>query len=838
MWISASALTVVLFFGPVSCIFLVSVLQAAFQKFWIKNTSGSLFNAIDQNVFSSGNGKTKVILLNFTDPTSLVNFAHETFAFFTILLACWFFENHPLFPHEQKSHDLDSLWFITGALLVAAFFTVEHCRETSILNRDQTEEWKGWMQAIFLLYHYFHTGEVYNLVRVLISCYVWMTGFGNFSFFYIKRDFGAVRFFQMFWRLNFMVLFLMLIMDNMYILYYICPLHTFYFLVTFGTMAVASKFNHSKYGARAKIAVAALIIFIVWEIPGVFDAVFFWLPNSPNPGAAVGAYGIRYEWHFRSGLDHWSTLFGMVFAVGFPQATFWLKKTESLPKNSEIVVKALVGGVLLAGYLYWQYSIFPKPKLDFNSVHPYTFFFPMLAYIYFRNVSSTLRKYHLGLLASMGKITLETYLLQHHLWLTSNAKTLLVLVPGWPKTNMLLVTCMYLFASRRMYRCTIQLRAFLIPTTSGKEAAKWLGSLGLLLVGCYGFANLLHWLSASFLVCMMIVLSISVMLCTVANMRVPSPGTPKSLVFALLVALSIIFGGACLVHGPEKAWTGNYSGANGNGTKKCSDYLTKGHWSASPANGHAGVGISAKWWQWPADAPRACGIGVLSESKALNALNGVHMTLVGKSTMQRLYFSLRHAMDSKAGHSTGDSLEKREFKSRLEFIPFTSIQDTAKLLNKVKTQNNHFVVLSGESFKGVKSFSELGFSEKISALGHVAWLKTPTLVPGRYLDTNKFEYMKALDRTAKSNGVLESFDLILPFSAITAARDDINIDGVHYGPAPYDVVAQMLLQYSASNLALPMPKSKGGKGSGGGVAQNVALGSLVFWLCGAYAFYV
>ena len=27
-------------------------------------------------------------------------------------------------------------------------------------------------------------------------------------------------------------------------------------------------------------------------------------------GAAVGAYGVRYEWHFRSGLDHWSAYFG------------------------------------------------------------------------------------------------------------------------------------------------------------------------------------------------------------------------------------------------------------------------------------------------------------------------------------------------------------------------------------------------------------------------------------------------------------------------------------------------------------------------------------------------
>ena len=31
------------------------------------------------------------------------------------------------------------------------------------------------MQYIFLAYHYFHFSDVYNSVRVFISCYVWMT---------------------------------------------------------------------------------------------------------------------------------------------------------------------------------------------------------------------------------------------------------------------------------------------------------------------------------------------------------------------------------------------------------------------------------------------------------------------------------------------------------------------------------------------------------------------------------------------------------------------------------------------------------------------------------------
>jgi hypothetical protein len=64
------------------------------------------------------------------------------------------------------------------------------------LNRHQTEEWKGWMQVLFLMYHYFAAAEIYNAIRVFIAAYVWMTGFGNFSYYYIRKDFSLARFTQ------------------------------------------------------------------------------------------------------------------------------------------------------------------------------------------------------------------------------------------------------------------------------------------------------------------------------------------------------------------------------------------------------------------------------------------------------------------------------------------------------------------------------------------------------------------------------------------------------------------------------------------------------------------
>ena len=39
-------------------------------------------------------------------------------------------------------------------------------------------------QVLFLLYHYFEAREIYNAIRIFIAAYVWMTGFGNFSYYY------------------------------------------------------------------------------------------------------------------------------------------------------------------------------------------------------------------------------------------------------------------------------------------------------------------------------------------------------------------------------------------------------------------------------------------------------------------------------------------------------------------------------------------------------------------------------------------------------------------------------------------------------------------------------
>lgn len=69
----------------------------------------------------------------------------------TILL--WFYvaDRTSVFEYGSKSYSRDVLGFIfLGLTLVALFTSLKQCRVPVLLNRQQTEEWKGWMQVVSL----------------------------------------------------------------------------------------------------------------------------------------------------------------------------------------------------------------------------------------------------------------------------------------------------------------------------------------------------------------------------------------------------------------------------------------------------------------------------------------------------------------------------------------------------------------------------------------------------------------------------------------------------------------------------------------------------------------
>ncbi len=389
-----------------------------------------------------------------------------------ILLFSYICEYNPIFPNSEKVDDIDMVLLSVIVLLMFSLLNIKKSSSDDFLNREQTEEWKGWMQFMFLLYHYFSVHEIYNPVRVFVTSYIWMTGFGNFSFFYIKSDYSLVRIFQMLWRLNFLVFFLCMTMGNNYILYYICPLHTFYFFMVYTLMAIGKSYNYTEK-FKYKLFVLAIIIFVIWDLDmNIFEKIFCFLGNESIEGAPSGT---MWEWYFRTSLDHWSTFLGIIFALNYPTISKWKNKLEVTN------VKYIVGSFLGVLLMIWIFFILPLDKKEYNKYNAYMgSLVPMLVYIYLRNITHIMRSYYLKPLHDIGKITLETYLMQHHLWLNNNAKTVLVFVPGFPKVNMVIVGVLYLILSKQLFKITMYLRGMLLPDDLKKCIMNLLGMVSII----------------------------------------------------------------------------------------------------------------------------------------------------------------------------------------------------------------------------------------------------------------------------------------------------------------------------------------------------------------------
>ncbi|KAK6167362.1 hypothetical protein SNE40_021409 [Patella caerulea] len=401
---------------------------------------------------------------------SLNSFLQHVFIFGLVMAYFYLSDYKKLFPilHKEYSRDV-FLFLVFLVFLISCTFSIKPTADT-ILGRDQTEEWKGWMQIMFVWYHYFAAKEWYNWIRVYIACYVWMTGFGNFSFFWIKKDFSMWRMLKMLFRLNFLVIFVCIVTKNEYILYYICAMHTYWFFSVYFFMRVLSSWNEHRIKMAMKFGAYIVFNALLFEIPGAVAFVFrpLWFIFQYHDGK----HDIMHEWQFRLGLDHWACLIGMLCAYNYPHFEALIKYLEDISCSpSELLRKRIirVGMIVtsIAACIIWYFTIAKQDKWDYNKLHPYTSFVPILAYIVLRNSFPILRRYHVHIFAWLGKITLETYLSQLHIYLQSNAKDLLAYFflesPNYRLLNFSLATIVYIALSYVLFKITNNFSSFLIP---------------------------------------------------------------------------------------------------------------------------------------------------------------------------------------------------------------------------------------------------------------------------------------------------------------------------------------------------------------------------------------
>ncbi|KAI7856938.1 10 TM acyl transferase domain found in Cas1p-domain-containing protein [Circinella umbellata] len=400
---------------------------------------------------------------------------NAVFIFGLGVIYMYFGDRTQLFGKAQK--DFDAIVF--GALLfislVAGILTLKVKKEgdQGFLNRDQTDEWKGWMQVIILIYHFMGASSVsgiYNPVRILVAAYLFQTGYGHFFFFYKKGDFGIGRVLSVMIRLNLLTFVLQYVMDTDYLSYYFTPLVSFWFGVIWVTMYIGHSSNKTSWFLLCKLLVAFTMTTIIIQSPGVLEDIFDLLKFLFN------IHWNATEWRFRLGLDAYIIYIGMLCAYATIKFNeYRLQEHPWWPTAKKFSI--ITSGILLTGYFIFELSM--PTKYVYNGVHPYISWVPIIAFIVLRNATVQLRNTSSRFFIFFGRISLETFIGQFHMWLAGDTKGLLVVISharatqgfGW-WFNLVVSSILFVFVSYYLSQTTGELTRWLCSAITSGESRR------------------------------------------------------------------------------------------------------------------------------------------------------------------------------------------------------------------------------------------------------------------------------------------------------------------------------------------------------------------------------
>jgi hypothetical protein len=397
------------------------------------------------------------------------------------------------------------LWCVSmAASVLIGLSWVETVKEKDAfpLHRRQTNEWKGWMQVAFVMYHYCYAEPLFAIIRVFVSAYVWMTGFGNGIFFWSKSDFSAKRFFQCIWRINFLVVPLSLVTKTPWILYYVVALHTTHFVLIYLCLAAAKnvalklrwrKQNEHVFATWSErivgIVVYFLVILVLWDVPAVYTVVV------DLPLRVILGDGFADYFQYRTYTDHWSSWTGLLFAAFYPAIKkSYIQRSADPFKVAKWLLCLFVTATLAAVYFFLWLTQYP-PQWDHTlnikyarTLHPFIGTLMIPFYIFVRNAHPEMTKRVLVPFEKLGSWSLETYLLQFHIFLNRQASFHAVIVPTLPHVNMIWCMILYIACAARLFYLSNMFREIAFSVS---RAGLWKAIVGLTAgIGvCFGIWN-------------------------------------------------------------------------------------------------------------------------------------------------------------------------------------------------------------------------------------------------------------------------------------------------------------------------------------------------------------
>lgn len=269
--------------------------------------------------------------------------AYVLVAFTTVALAlsyCFFADRTQLFSKAHKLYNKSEFLSLCGLALAVGLLTVRKSKEPlsrkdvndvfvqssqPFLSRDQTDEWKGWMQAIILVYHWTGASSelwIYIVIRLLVGSYLFLTGYGHAMYFYEKADYSIHRVAAVLIRLNLLAVALTYQMYTNYTFYYFAPLVSFWFLVIYATFQFGRELNTGITFLLSKIAFSATVIALIHSQREPLDFIFLLLRK------VCGINWDASEWRFRVSLDVFVVYVGILVAL----LHIWIRTVKSAPQ--------------------------------------------------------------------------------------------------------------------------------------------------------------------------------------------------------------------------------------------------------------------------------------------------------------------------------------------------------------------------------------------------------------------------------------------------------------------------------------------------------------------------
>ncbi|KAF7196276.1 putative O-acetyltransferase CAS1 [Pseudocercospora fuligena] len=378
--------------------------------------------------------------------SSVVRPIVSSFASFGIaILLTHIADRSHVFDHVRKDvfrYENGGMLFLVSLIVGIATIRRSQTDKLQLINhnflpREQSSEWKGWMQLVIIFYHYGQVAAlpVWHFLRICVSSYLFLTGFGHTVFFLQKKDYSLRRFINIMIRLNLLAIILAYTMRTSWVAYYYIPLCTIWFLIVYVTLAVGRQHNSNTLFLLAKIAVAAFLLNKVLYTDGLREALLAFFTTMTKGYFPVSFFDKRVN------NDRYIVFVGMAVAPLYLWLTDLIKtqsgsnhsllatsneKIPSTRQHSKVdrfilqywtaIKRTTTITALISLALFWHYRS-TLTKSGFSAQQAYTNWLPIICFAILRNAHPIFRNYHSKFFAWVGKYSGEIYILHFHIWL-------------------------------------------------------------------------------------------------------------------------------------------------------------------------------------------------------------------------------------------------------------------------------------------------------------------------------------------------------------------------------------------------------------------------------------